>query len=83
MERFICIHGHFYLPKDRRDYLRFYHENFDKYAETRSLADVAVLHSYASMAYNNDLPWQIRPAGRRPVGNRAIIPLRPRETPPT
>ena len=26
--------------------------------DVHSRPDVAVLHSYASMAYNNDLPWQ-------------------------
>jgi hypothetical protein len=42
----------------QRKYIRFYHKNFDKYVAVNSLAEVAVLHSYASMAYNNDLPWQ-------------------------
>jgi hypothetical protein len=46
------------LPEIQRKYLRFYHRHFDKYTSITGLAEVAVLHSYASMAYNNDLPWQ-------------------------
>jgi hypothetical protein len=46
------------LPEAQRKYLRYYHKNFDKYVGIDSVADVAVLHSYASMAFNNDLPWQ-------------------------
>jgi hypothetical protein len=47
------------FPNDQRAYVKFFHEHFgDVYRGVRSRADVAVLHSYASMAYNNDLPWQ-------------------------
>ena len=38
--------------------MKFYKSNFDYYREVESRSDVAVLHSFASMAYNNDLPWQ-------------------------
>ena len=45
-------------PADQRKYIRFYLSNFDYYRQAHHPADVAVLHSYASMAFNNDLPWQ-------------------------
>jgi hypothetical protein len=39
--------------------VRFYRERFaDLYRDVQNRADVAVLHGFASMAYNNDLPWQ-------------------------
>jgi len=49
----------YHFPADQRAYVKFFHDHFaDVYRGVRSRADVAVLHSYASMAYNNDLPWQ-------------------------
>ncbi len=45
-------------PEAQRGYIRFYRDNFEFYRDVRSRSDVAVLHSYASLAYNNDLPWQ-------------------------
>lgn len=44
------------LPQDQRQYLKFFHRNFDYYRDVDNMADVAVLHSYATMAYNNDRP---------------------------
>lgn len=44
--------------EDERRYIAFYRKNFDYYRDIASAADVAVLHSYASLAYNNDQPWQ-------------------------
>ncbi len=46
------------FPADQRPYVTFFRENFDLFKNVHSRPDVAVLHSYASMAYNNDLPWQ-------------------------
>jgi hypothetical protein len=47
------------FPEDQRSYPRFFHQNFAAvYRGARSRADVAVLHSFESMAFNNDLPWQ-------------------------
>ena len=47
------------LPEDQRRYVRFYRDQFDSlYRGVNNRADVAVLHGFASMAYNNDLPWQ-------------------------
>jgi hypothetical protein len=47
------------LPEEQRKYVRFYRDHFDDlYREVENRADVAVLHSFASMAYNNDRPWQ-------------------------
>jgi len=45
-------------PEDQRAYIKFFLTNFGNYRGVDNLADVAVLHSFASMAYNNDLPWQ-------------------------
>ena len=46
------------FPADQKRYVSFFREHFDLFRDVRSRPDVAVLHSYASMAYNNDLPWQ-------------------------
>jgi Beta-galactosidase trimerisation domain len=37
-------------------YVQFFHRNFEHYRAVDNLADVAVLHSFASMGYNNDRP---------------------------
>ena len=44
------------LPQDQRRYLKFFHRNFDYYRDIDNIADVAVLHSYATMGFNNDRP---------------------------
>jgi Beta-galactosidase trimerisation domain len=44
------------IPADQRRYLSFFREQFEYYKEVESLADVAVLYSYASMGFNNDGP---------------------------
>jgi len=41
-----------------RRYIDFFRKNFDYYRDVSSGADMAVLHSYASLAFNNDQPWQ-------------------------
>jgi hypothetical protein len=46
------------LPEDQRNYIKFFHKNFDYYHNIHNVADVAVLHSYATMAYNTDRPHQ-------------------------
>ena len=46
------------LPQGPRKYIRFFHEKFDFYRDVESAADVAVLHSYATLATNNDRPYQ-------------------------
>ena len=43
-------------PEDQRRYVRFFHKNFDHYRGVDNIADVAVLHSFASMGFNNDRP---------------------------
>jgi hypothetical protein len=42
----------------QRSYIKFFHKNFDYYRNIQNVADVAVLHSYATMAFNNDRPYQ-------------------------
>ena len=42
----------FEMPEDARRYIRFYREQNAHLAGTRPVADVAVLRSFASMAYN-------------------------------
>jgi hypothetical protein len=39
-----------------RRYVNFYHRNFEHYQDIDNVADVAVLHSYATMGFNNDRP---------------------------
>ncbi len=46
------------LPEGQRNYIKFFHQNFDYYHDIHSVADVAVLLSYATMAFNNDRPYQ-------------------------
>jgi hypothetical protein len=46
------------FPADQKAYISFFRDNFGLFRDVHSMADVAVLHSYASMAFNNDLPWQ-------------------------
>ncbi len=43
---------------DQRRYINFFVDHFDQYRHVANVADVAVLHSHASMAFNNDRPWQ-------------------------
>lgn len=45
------------LSADKQAYVQFFHKNFDYYRNTKGVADVAVLHSYTSMAYNSDRPY--------------------------
>jgi hypothetical protein len=44
------------LPEDQRKYIKFFQRNFDFYRDIDNVADVAVLHSYATMGFNNDRP---------------------------
>ncbi len=46
------------LPDKQKEYIKFYHKNFEYYRGIYNVADVAVLHSYATMAFNNDGPYQ-------------------------
>jgi len=46
------------LPDDQKNYIKFFHRNFDFYHEISNIADLAVLHSYSTMAFNNDRPYQ-------------------------
>ena len=42
--------------EDQRRYVQFFHRNFEHYRGVDNLADVAVLHSFASLGFNNDRP---------------------------
>ena len=44
------------LPSQPRQYVRFFHDNFDLYRGTDSVADVALLSSFASIGFNQDRP---------------------------
>jgi hypothetical protein len=46
------------FPSVPKQYVNFFRQHFDAFRDVHSRPDVAVLHSFASMAYNNDLPWQ-------------------------
>jgi hypothetical protein len=44
------------LPSEPRQYIRFFHENFDLYRGITSIADVALFYSFSSMGFNEDRP---------------------------
>jgi len=44
------------LPEDQRRYIRFFHRNFEHYRDVETVANVASLHSFASLGFNNDRP---------------------------
>jgi len=44
------------LPPQPRAYIQFFRENFDLYRDVENIADVALLYSDATMAWNNDRP---------------------------
>jgi len=46
------------IPEGLRKYIRFFHDRFELYRDVESAAEVAVLHSYTSLAYNNNRPYQ-------------------------
>ena len=46
------------LPEDQKNYINFYHDNFNYYRDIKTLSDVAVLRTFATMAFNNDRPYQ-------------------------
>ncbi len=48
----------YYAFGDEQKYIKFFANNFVHYRDVDNIADVAVLHSYATMGFNNDRPWQ-------------------------
>jgi hypothetical protein len=46
------------LPEGARKYVQFYHRNFRLFRQVESAAEVAILHSFSSLAFNNDRPYQ-------------------------
>tara|TARA_R110002050_G_scaffold91784_6_gene192538 strand:+ start:25447 stop:27612 length:2166 start_codon:yes stop_codon:yes gene_type:complete len=46
------------LSQNQKNYIKFYQQNFNYYRDIDNIADVAILHSYATMSFNNDLPYQ-------------------------
>ncbi|MGN7783694.1 hypothetical protein ACTJIJ_04180 [Niabella sp. 22666] len=54
--------GNYHMPlpltQEQKDYIRFFKDHFDYYSGTKNIADVAVLHTFNSMAYNSDRPYQ-------------------------
>jgi len=46
------------LPVGAQRYIQFFHRNFRLFRDVASAAEIAVLHSYASLAFNNDRPYQ-------------------------
>ena len=44
--------------KNKAEYVRFFNDNFQYYRNIKNIADVAVLHTYASMAFDNNRPYQ-------------------------
>jgi hypothetical protein len=48
----------FGLTQQKKDYIDFFGENFEYYRAVEAASEVAVLHSYATMAFNNGRPYQ-------------------------
>jgi hypothetical protein len=46
------------LPESAKRYIQFFHKNFRLFRDIESAAEVAVLHSFSSLAFNNDRPYQ-------------------------
>jgi hypothetical protein len=46
------------IRQKKADYVRYFHDNFRYYRDIDNIADVAVLHSYSTLAFNNDRPYQ-------------------------
>jgi hypothetical protein len=46
------------LPEEQKNYIQFFRKQFENYRAVTSVSNVAILHSFASMAYNNDRPYQ-------------------------
>jgi len=46
------------LPESARKYIQFFLQNFHLYRNLESAAEVAVLHSFPTLAFNNDRPYQ-------------------------
>lgn len=44
------------LPQEQRNYIRFFHNNFEHYTGVTNIADAALLFSYPAMAFDNDGP---------------------------
>lgn len=44
------------LPSQPRQYIRFFHENFDLYRDASTVADVALLSSFASIGFDQGRP---------------------------
>jgi len=51
-------HSELALPQDQKDYIQFFRTHFEYYTGTKNIADVAVLHTFNTMAVNNDRPYQ-------------------------
>jgi hypothetical protein len=45
------------MTEDQMSYIRFFKENFEQYRHVKSVANVAVLRTFATMAFNNDRPY--------------------------
>ncbi len=48
----------FELTQRKKDYIDFYRKNFDYYRDVETVSEVAVLHTFATMAFNNGRPYQ-------------------------
>jgi len=46
------------LNEQQRSYIRFFRDHFNHFRNVEGAAEVAVLHSYSTMAFSNDRPYQ-------------------------
>ena len=44
--------------ENKAQYIKYFHKNFSYYRDIDNIADAAVLHSYSTLAFNNDRPYQ-------------------------
>ncbi len=44
--------------RNKVDYIKFFRSNSENFLDQDNIADVAILHSFASMAFDNDRPYQ-------------------------
>jgi hypothetical protein len=45
-------------PESAKRYIQFFHKNFRLFRDIESAAEVAVLHSFSTLAFNNNRPYQ-------------------------
>lgn len=64
------------LPSQPRQYIRFFHDNFELYRDAGSVADVALLSSFASIGFNQGRPLSsFMLAGQTLIQDRVLFDI--------